>query len=310
MNLDFLDLILEKCAFPADAVVFFKDLATRLIAGGLEEEFNSFIDEYYATGCDADKLDVILQSFSDRTGENFYSCWMLLLLLASERAKPLYEKRGVPDEIFWDTFTDLRCKALECKEVKGVWGTFVADWYDLFCLCRIIKFGRIEYQDATYDSDEERTYGNVTLTKGMKILSMHIPSSGEPFDPEARLKSYKMAFDFYTKELGEDVLVCKCGSWLLYPPYKKAFPENSNSSSFMDDFDLFKLYNDTPGEYKEFDDKWRVYGRDHEKPLAELPEDTAMRRGFKKYFLEGGRPGCADGYFVFDGEKVLTKTEH
>ncbi len=309
MNLKFMNLVLEKCTFPEEACIFFRELADRLIAEGYEAEFDSIVDEYITSKCHCDMIDGKLKEFAAKAGNTAYEYWMLLLILAVEQAKPLYDKRGVPEEVFWDTFSDLRCKALECKEIKGVWGTFVAGWYGLFYLCRIIKFGRLEYQDAEYWEDEAKTYGGVTFTKGKKMLSLHIPSSGEPFDREARLKSYKMAYDFYTKELGTDYLPCYCGSWLMYPPYKAAFPAGSNSRSFMDDFEYANIHSKEPGAYHEFGDRWRVFGKDSEKPLAELPEDTSMRRGFKKYFLDGGCPGSANGYLIFDGEKVLTWSE-
>lgn len=304
-----MNLVLEKCTFPEEACIFFRELADRLIVEGYEAEFDSIVDEYITSKCHTDMIEEKLKEFAAKAGGSVYTYWMLLLILAAEQAKPLYDKRGVPEEVFWDTFSDLKCKALECKEIKGVWGTFVAGWYGLFYLCRIIKFGRLEYQDADYWFDDGGVYGGVNFTRGQKLLSIHIPSSGEPFDPKARLESYKMAYDFYTKELGIDYLPCSCGSWLLYPPYKAAFPENSNSRSFMDEFEFISV-NDKPGEsYEGFGDRWRVFGGHSEKPLAELPEDTSMRRGFKKYFLEGGIPGSARGILVFDGEKILTWSE-
>ena len=67
---------------------------------------------------------------------------------------------------------------------------------------------------------------------------IHIPSSGEPFDREARLASYKMAYDFFREELAGGPLVCVCHSWLLYPGYKEVLKPTSNIVSFMGDFDI------------------------------------------------------------------------
>ena len=139
-----MNLLLDKCNFPEDAKICFRELADRVIADGYEAEFDSMIDKYLEVHCDTDIMDGVLEEFAKKHGGNYYSYWMLLLILTSERAKPLYDKRGVPEEVFWDTFSDLRCKALECMEEHGVWGTFVAFWYGLFFTCRIIKFGRLE----------------------------------------------------------------------------------------------------------------------------------------------------------------------
>lgn len=307
MNLEFMNLVLDKCEFPEDAKVYFRDLADSVIAQGLEAEFDSIVDTYFECGFSSGKMDEILLAFKDKAGNHSYSYWMLMLLLATERAKPLYDKRGVSEEVFWDTFTDLRSKSYECKEIYGYWGTFVGFWYGLFMRCAIIKFGRLEYQDTVYDNDTPRIYGDVKVEKGRRMLGIHIPSNAGPLDYESRMKSYKMAYDFYSKELGQtDALVCDCGSWLLYPPYKNAFHKNSNVVDFMKDFDICHVHDDKPGD---FGDAWRLFGDSYQKPLEEWYEDTSMRRSFKKYFLDGGLPGEGFGYLVFDGEKLLTRKE-
>ena len=303
MNLNFMNLVLDKCNFPEDAKVFFNDLADSVIAQGLESEFDAVINEYFDSKFNSDTMDKSLAQFAEKAGGSHYSYWMLMLLFALERAKPLYEKRGVPEEVIWDTFTDLRSKSYECKEIKGVWGTFVGFWFGLFMECEIIKFGRFEYQDGTYDNDFDRVCGGFTIERGRPCLGIHIPSNAGPVDYESRMKSYKMAYDFYSKEHGRtDALVCSCGSWLLYPGYKNAFPEGSNVLDFMEDWDIVRVRDD-----EHFGDAWRLFGKNHDKPTAELPEDSSMRRSFKKYFLEGGKPGEGVGYLVFDGEKLLTR---
>ena len=42
-----------------------------------------------------------------------------------------------------------------------------------------------------------------------------------------------------------------------------------------------------------------------EEEAEDLPEDTSMRRAFKKHLLAGGKTGAALGILVFDGEKLL-----
>jgi len=305
MNLEFMNLVLDKCEFPEDAKVYFRDLADSVIAQGFEKEFDSFVDKYYECRFDSDVMDEIFLEFKDRAGNHSYSYWMLMLFFALERAKPLYEKRGVPEDVIWDTFTDLRSKAYECYEIYGYWGTFVGFWFGLFMRCEIIKFGRFEYQDGTYDNDFNRVCGGFTIEVGRPCLGIHIPSNFGPVDYESRMKSYKMAYDFYSKEHGRtDALVCGCGSWLLYPGYKNAFPAGSNSLDFMDDWDIVKTE-----EEDHFGDAWRLFGDSYQKPLEEWYEDNSMRRAFKKYFLDGGKSGEGIGYLVFDGEKILTRKE-
>ena len=302
MNIAFMDLMLEKCAFPSEAVEFFDALALRVREAGLETELDGIVDFYFDSDCNTDETTKRLAVLGEKLSAATDSCWMLLLLLAAERAKVLYDRRGVSDEVFFDTFSDLRCKALECLEENGVWGTFVAGWYRLFYTCRIIKFGRLEYEDARYDRAEPFCLGDVRLEGGDPVKSIHIPSSNEPFDLEARLASYRAAYEFYSRESGSDKLCCICSSWLLFPDYEKILSPKSNIVSFMHDFDITHRY-----EKDEFHDDWRLFGRAHRLPVAEYPEDTSMRRAVKKFLLDGNRTGEGFGVLVFDGEKLLTE---
>jgi len=304
MNVSFMNQMLDRCRFPEEAKVFFNDLADRVTKEGHEEEFLFINDFYFSSGLDTGKTEDRLEVLSAKMGVSVYSMWMLHLLIAAERAKPLYDKRGVSDEVFFDTFSDLRAKALECMEEYGIWGTFVAGWYGLFYSCRIIKFGRLEYEDGEYYRENPSTYvcGDISVPCGTPMKGIHIPSSGEPFDLEARLESYRMAYEFYTKETGLDYLVCDCGSWLIYEPYEKLLPEKSNIRSFMHDFDIIKNKDE-----ENFHDNWRLFGKYHRLPVEEYPEDTAMRRAFKKYLLEGNTVGEGIGMLIFDGEKILTE---
>lgn len=302
MNTKFLDYMLEGCSFPAEAADFFRSLTASVKEQGLEDEFDE-ICKFYMVEYRREATEEMLKKFAEKAGGSFYSYWMLLFLLNAEEAREKYYARGVSEEIFLDTFCDLRYKAIECMEEHGVWGTFVAGWYGLFYSCRIIKFGRFEYQDEEYGWRDLDLCG-YELRGGRKCLSLHIPSSGEPFDYEARLESYKTAYEFYKKEHGEGPLVCICGSWLLNPGYENVFPEGSNTRDFQKDFYMLK-----GEEQDEFHDDWRVFGRHHRKPLEELPEDTRMRRAFKKYFLEGGKPGEGFGVIIYDDQGLRTRRQ-
>ncbi len=53
-----------------------------------------------------------------------------------------YAQAGLSEEIFWNTFQDLKYKLLECREVQGVWGNFVSFWYPIFYTCDIFQAGQ------------------------------------------------------------------------------------------------------------------------------------------------------------------------
>lgn len=301
MNKEFLRLMMEKTEFPAEARAFLLESADTLVKAGQGEALDGAVEFFYENDFSIALVQPQIEEMAEKSGLSPYTVWMLFLMEAAQNAREAFRQDGVPEEIFWATFSDLRYKALECKEIHNVWGTFVAFWYPIFYSRDIVKLGRLEYENSTYGWDEPYTKNGVTLKKGDKVKNVHIPSSGEPFDEAARLGSYKRAYEFFKDELNGGPLVCVCHSWLLYPEYGKILNPASNFVSFQKDFDIIGQ-----DDY-EFEDAWRLYGADYQKPTAELPERTSMQRAFKKYLLAGGQTGAGKGVLIFDGEKIVNR---
>ncbi len=302
MNKEFLQLLMEKTGFPEEAQTSLLESAEKLAKAGQEEALDGGVEFFYENSFNAELTQPLVESIAGEAGLSPYTVWMLLLIEAAKTAKKAYEEKGVPEAVFWDTFSDLRYKALECKEIHNVWGTFVAFWYPIFYTCDIVKLGRLEYENGEYELDQPYERGGVSLKKGDPVKWIHIPSSGEPFDQAARLDSYRRAYEFFREELNGRPLVCMSWSWLLYPEYGKILSPSSNIVSFQHDFDIVGRED---GE--EFGDAWRLFGADYQKPTAELPQRTSMQRAFKKYLMEGGKTGEGIGVLVFDGEKILNR---
>ena len=255
--------------------------------------FAGIVADYWARR-DTAATQNALTALAAETGIHLYTLWLLTLVMA---AKPALDRVKSP-QVFWATCQDLGYKARECWALHGVWGTFVAHWYPILYAGELFKLGRMEYQVSTCRLDAPVTAAGVTVRPGETVLQLHIPSSGEPFTLEARMDSYRQAWQFFHREK----LVCLCSSWLLYPPYGQALPQGSHVRDFARDFTLLRQ-TQTP----DFADGWRVFGRDWQRPVEELPENTTMQRGLKAYFCRGGMPGIGQGMLVFDGQRLLTR---
>lgn len=298
MNKEFMLLLTEKTGFPAEAREAYSEAADVLERTGQAEAMDGAVEFYYENDFSTELAAPLIQDMAEKSGVPVYTVWGLFLAFAAENARQAYLDNGISEQVFWDTFCDLRYKVLECKANHGVWGNFVAFWYPIFYRCDIVKLGRLEYETDTYHGPACTVAGH-RLEVGQKLLSIHIPSSGEPFNAAARLESYKLAYDFFKDLRGDGPLVCKCHSWLLYPEYKNVLPATSNIVSFMDDFTIVEVDDGS------FEDGWRVFGPDAGKPAADLPENTSMQRAFKKHLMAGGKTGCGLGILLFDGEKLL-----
>ena len=292
MNREFLELFLEKTQFP-DAGKESILAAAELVGGKIMP-----ILAFYEDGYKHEATVPLIKELSEISKVHEYTLWMILLILAAEKARPFYKT----EEIYWDTFCDLRYKAQECFDVYGIWGTFVAHWYPIFYNGTIVKLGRMEYQVKACPFKEPKTALGITVNPGDPILALHIPTSFEPFDKESRMESYRMAWRYFCPD-GRP-LVCVCGSWLLYDKYEGVFAPGSNIASFRKEFYMLQSK-----ESETFANCWRVFGSKHTLSTEEFPENTSLQRAFKRYMLAGGTHGNGTGVIVFDGEKLLSATE-
>lgn len=301
MNKEFLQEFMTRTAFPEEAAAQLLRDAETVQEKNCTDRFDSAVSFYADNDFSTELTEPMVEEVAAASGLSPYAVWMLLLIEAARPQLLTCRELGTGEELFWDTFSDLRYKALECKEIHGVWGTFVAFWYPIFYTGDIVKLGRLEYENGSFQGKEPYVKNGVAVNPGDFVLNVHIPSSGEPFHREARLSSYRKAYAHFEEQLGGGPLVCVCHSWLLNPDYAKFLPPDSNFVDFQRDFALIEAEQE-----REFEDAWRLFGRDYQKPAPQLPERTSMQRAFKNYFLKGGVPGCGRGILIFDGEKLLS----
>ena len=244
-----------------------------------------------------EKLTVLAKKYS--IDEN--TLHFVFLLLSAETLYKRYLKQGISEEIFYDTIKDLKYKLIECIDCKGYVGTFVPHWFERFYRLERFALGRFQY-DFTDTDREIVTPGGVRIKKGTKVLFLHIPSSGVPLTDDVRMDSYKKAYDFFkdTSYVKNGKIVFVCHSWLLYKKHYEFLPQNSNILKFMNDFYIYDGYISETNE-----DLWRIFGKYEKAPACELPEDTSLKRAYKKWLCDGNKTGGGAGVIVFDGEKII-----
>lgn len=302
MDRQFLQLFLDRTHFPGEAREALARALEVLARADQEKALDGAVDLFYSQDLDLKPTAPLVEDMAAEAGLSPYTVWLLFLIAAARPAQGAFRDRGIPEEVFWDTFQDMKYKALECQSVHGVWGCFVAFWYADFYTCDLVKLGRLEYENTTYHRDQPYEKNGIILKKGDPVKSIHIPSSGEPFDRAARLESYQKAYQFFREELNGGPLVCVCDSWLLYPPYGEILPPGSHIADFRGDFDII-----ASREEDSFDDAWRVFGPDHGKPPAELPDRTSLQRAFKGWLQAGKKTGEGLGVLVFDGQRIVNR---
>lgn len=291
------DMIQEFCAelhFPQEAIPALSEAYDKLLADPAVVGLLEAAEESLFTPGSEVFLEY-LQQVADRSGVNRYTVDMVFLLTSLKPLRQKYRQQNLPEPLLWQTMEDLRYKLVECRDVYGIWGTFVTGWFKGFYLLERFKLGRLEYEKVPFRLEAYRDW-----KKGQTVVNCHIPSSG-PLNRQEVLDSLKQAHSFYRDTLRDGVMLVTCHSWLLYPPHYQVFPEGGNMRKFYELFDVVE------SEVQEDNENfWRVFNREYAPEiLDQVPADTTLRRRFLEYLRTGRIMGNGFGILLFDGEKVL-----
>ena len=227
-------------------------------------------------------------------GVHKYSAELMIFILFSKHLRALYRERGISDRIWFDSMCDLKWKLWECKAVKGSWGSFVATWFPGFFNLTRFALGRLQFEIVEFDGEYEKN--GKKLKKGDKVINVHIPRTLTPLDKESRDDAYAQAAEFFRDMTNGAPIAFVCSSWLLYPEAEKILPAHSNIRGFMADYDIIRSKVDEEGDYHNM---WRLFDMDFTGDFKDYPEDSSLRRAYKKFLLDGNRTGSGYGVFFY-----------
>ena len=240
--------------------------------------------------CNFREILLLADRAAELLGIHKYTAELLIFVCLTQNLKKEYEKRGMDMKIYWDTVLDLKYKTEECKLVKGIVGTFVAEWFFKFFDMTRFALGRLQFQITEFGHEYEKE--GIRLTPQSKVIDTHIPRSLKPLDPQGCDKAFALAKNFFSEEIGETCAFV-CHSWLLYPEHKTMLSPKTNVYRFMSRFDVLKS-----GISKSKGDLWRLFDTDEKDP-EKLPADTSLRRAYVEHLKNGGSVGWGFGVFIF-----------
>lgn len=236
---------------------------------------------------------------ADRAGESAgvheYSAELLLLICLTKPLRTEYAKRGLPDELWFDTTCSLKWSAMECKLVKGMYGSFVADWLTGFFNMTRFELGRLQFEIDHLKFDH--VVRGKLIKAGELAIAIHIPRNNRPLTPENRMDSYRRAVALFKDMFDGKPVLFSCYSWLLSEEIRPMLKEGSNLQIFYDDFDLVRFDRHEKGEYP---DAWRLFGMDCTENVDDYPEDTSLRKAYKSYIKSGKIASTGLGFFFAD----------
>ena len=267
--------------------IYANEDAKALFAGAVDNYERDINSDYTALRETAKRAGEIV-------GVHAYSAELLLFICFSKNLRELYRLRCISDRIWFDSMSDLKWKLWECKAVKGMWGSFVAGWFPGFFNLTRFALGRLQFEIVAFDGEYEKN--GRSLKKGDKVINVHIPRTLTPLNKESRDDAYAQAAEFFKNMTDGAPIAFVCSSWLLYPEAEKILPAHSNIRGFMADYDMIRSKTNDEGEYG---DMWRLFDMDFTGDLNDYPEDSSLRRAYKKFLLDGNRTGSGYGVFFY-----------
>lgn len=268
---------LRKIGMPEQGIAALYNAYRRLAAS---ETSDRIFDKYF----DGGDITPDVQSLAAETGIEPRELWLAICVMLAGGSKTLYAERGIGDDIFYDSMSDIAIWAKVCKRDFGCWGLHEKlGWLSNTLKLSLFRLGRFQYERVHFHGEHDYTKDGRTVKVGDPVINIHIPEGG-PLLPELRFESYKKAVKFW----GLDVLTCD--TWLFYPAHREFLQEGSHIVEFMDDFDIIEW-----DESESLGNMWRIFDRRDSYDPASLPRDTGMRRAYADWLAKTGKTGSGYG---------------
>lgn len=219
-------------------------------------------------------------------------------LLISEDAYKQYKKLGIPDEVFYDTFSDISVWVNTAKREENIDGLLEVWWIRHILYLNMFKLGRMQYQfyktDYILSGLAPLQALKAPIKNKSRVLNIHIPE-GARLDYSECEKSVLFARNFFSEYFPEyDYKGFVCDSWLLDPRNAEFMSNESNIMKFSNLFcTVLKPHKNNKEIIR------RLWGKQNEKTdFSLLSENTDLQKRTKKYLLSGGKTGNGYGFIL------------
>lgn len=216
-------------------------------------------------------------------------------LILAQRVYEKYRERNIPDEIFYNTMSDITVWVNTLKREENVDGLKNIGWLYNHFKFELFKVGRMQYQffktNYVLSGVPLHKISKMTVKNHRNVLNIHIPE-GEPLDFDKCKNSINSAKEFsgkYFPEYTFDGFVCE--SWLLDPNNSLFMDKSKNIVKFSELFDTV-----VRTKHNNFEIVKRLWGKEIKTAdeIRDFAENTDLQRRTKAYILSGGKTG--NGY--------------
>ena len=120
--------VCNRLGFPEDAVTDLGRIYDVMIPR-YADKLQKLAGEWMSIEGDWQKCIREIAALSQEGGVSANGLRMVFFLYCAIPLWQEYQKRGLPESLYWEVLQDLRYKLMECRALYGEWGTFVPDWY-------------------------------------------------------------------------------------------------------------------------------------------------------------------------------------
>ena len=231
-----------------------------------------------------------VRALLERVRQNLQPCGLqseatelLLFLLLCPRLECIYRQQGLAEDWFAGVAYDLRAKLNECYALRGIWGSFVCDWFCRFFSLGRFAIGRLQYELTSIP--ESYCPADFAYMAGQPAVNIHIPS-GRPLIQSEIRESMAEAAAFFAPRFPEGKVLFMCYSWLLFQGHLEMLPRSSGIRTFMEEFSIINSDED-PSMH----DMQRIFNTDNMQDLDALPQNTSLQRAYVQWLKKGKAVG-------------------
>lgn len=147
-----------------------------------------------------------------------------------------YSEKGIPDDILYDTLSDIKRWLDTYSEINGRLYLGELYWLKQHLSMNLFKIGRLQYAFGKAKNDIH----NKKIKKGDNVIEVHIPADGPLLreDCENSLKMAKQFFEEFYPNYKFEYFTCH--SWLLDRTLKEILAPESNIIKFQDMFEVIE----------------------------------------------------------------------
>ncbi|MBO4594644.1 MAG: DUF5596 domain-containing protein [Clostridia bacterium] len=290
----FIDGFIRKFEFPEEAAEVLGISSEKIFSDKAAAElFKSIIKDYeFDMCCNFGKIWEKAEKISERITIDDFTVKLLVIIGLSDALRKYYKEKGVSENIWFDSMSDVKNKMIECKLLYGIWGTFVADWFEGFFKMRLFGMGRLQFEIKT--TGRKLEIGEAVINSDENVLFVHIPRIGTKLDRTETERSYENAARFFKPYFSTGFIPFYCQSWLLFSTTLSFLSPESNIYKFAKDYTIIENVS-----YEDYSQVWRLFDRFYEGDINGLPQDTSLRKKYAEHIKSGGKFGYGTGVYLY-----------